>query len=179
MLQWIDNVVNSCTAAVLPAGLRLSTHASSVLMWRSTTRCLGRTLRKQQRCSQQVRLAKLCTHPHLGMPVRGAACSTLCHSALKAAHRVAGGVSYVVYPPAWTIGGRGCHMGYKGVQRTLCGLLPHAGVVDHALNLHQHTQNIVHELRVGGNHFGLVQMLTQPGRQVMPGSPWYLMVAPD
>jgi hypothetical protein len=42
----------------------------------------------------------------------------------------------------------------------------HAGVVDHALNLHQHTQNIVHQLSIGSSSFGLVQMLTQQGREV-------------
>jgi hypothetical protein len=41
-----------------PAGLHLSMRASSVLMLRSTTRCLGPTLRKQQRYLLQVKLAQ-------------------------------------------------------------------------------------------------------------------------
>jgi hypothetical protein len=46
-------------------------------------------------------------------------------------------------------------------------LLPCSGVVEHALSLHQHTQNIVHQLSVGSSSFRLAQMLTQPGKQVM------------
>ncbi|WIA30633.1 hypothetical protein OEZ86_000711 [Tetradesmus obliquus] len=40
-----------------------------------------------------------------------------------------------------------------------------AGVVDHTLSLHQHTQHIVHQLRIGSSNFGLATMLTQPGRE--------------